>query len=136
MIPMSREDLIIMMEGGYIYLRMGRYEEARDVFEGISVLAPESDVPLVALGSVFFAQMKYDQAIKVYQKALKVKPDSPFARAYLGESLFFNGKKEESIKELEKASLLDPNGKSGDFARVLMSEIKKGFAPPGQIRHH
>ena len=81
MIPMPREDLIVMMEGGYIYLRMGRYEEARDVVEGISVLAPDSDIPLVALGGVFFAQMKYDQAIKTYQRALKIKPDSAFARA-------------------------------------------------------
>lgn len=136
MVPMPREDLIVLMEGGYIYLRMGRFEEARDVFEGVTVLAPESDVPIVATGSVFFAQMKYDQAIKSYKKALTLKPDSPLARAYLGESLFFKGKKEEATSELEKASMLDPTGKSGDFARALLDAIKKGFAPPQQIGHH
>lgn len=136
MIPIPREDLVVLMEGGHIYLRLGRFEEARDVFEGVSVLVPESEVPLVALGSVFFAEMKYDQAIRVYKKALSMKTDSPLARAYLGESLFFKGKKEEAVAELEKASLLDSNGKSGDFARALLDAIRKGFTPPGQIVHH
>lgn len=132
MIPISRDDLIVLMEGGYIYLRTGRFEEAREVFEGVAVLAPESDVPLVAMGSVYFAQFKFDQAIRVYKKALTLRPDSAFARAYLGESLFFNGKKETAIKELEKASGLDPQGKSGDFARALLGAIQQGYTPPGQ----
>ncbi len=136
MVPMVREDLIVMMEGGYIYLRMGRFEEARDVFEGVTVLAPDTEVPLVALGSVYFAQMKYDQAIQIYKKALLVRPNSAFARAYLGESLFFKGKRDEAVSELEKANQLEPAGKSGDFARALLEAIKNGFAPPGQLVHH
>ncbi len=136
MVPIAREDLIILMEGGYLYLRMGRFQEAREVFEGVSVLAPESDVPLVALGSVYFGQMKYDLAIKNYRKALGVKPDSAFARAYLGESLFFKGLKDEALTELQKAATLEPTGKSGDFARTLMDAIHKGFAPPGMMVKH
>ncbi len=133
MIPIPREDLVIMMEGGYIYLRIGKFQEALDVFEGVSVLAPESEIPLVAMGSVYFGQMKYDHAIRFYKKAIKIKPDSAFARAYLGESLFFQGKKEMAFKELEKASILEPNGKSGNFARVLLDAVHKGFVPPGQV---
>src|SRR5262245_18534325 len=133
MIPIDREDLVVLMEGGYGDLRMGRFKEAQDVFEGVSVLAPESEVPLVALGSVYFAQVNYDHAIRHYKKARTLKPDSSLAHAYFGESLFFNGKIEEAIYELEEASSLDPEGKSGDFARVLLSAIKNGFTPPGQI---
>ena|SRR3989338_318650 len=136
MIAMAREDLIVLMEGGYICLRMGRFDQAREVFEGVSILAPDTEVPLVAIGSVYFSQMKYDQAVQFYKKALALKPDSPFARAYMGETLFFKGKKEEAVAELEKASHLDPQGKSGDFARALLDAIKNGFAPPGQVVHH
>ena len=136
MIPMNREDLVILMEGGYLYLRMGRFEEAREVFEGIAVLAPENEIPLVALGSVYFAQMKYDQAVQVYKKALTVKPESAFARAYLGESLFFKGKRDEAMEELKKSSSLDPKGHSGDFARALLDAISKGYEPPGQAVQH
>lgn len=133
MIPISREDLVVLMEGGYVYLRTGRLGEAKEVFEGVSVLAPESEVPLVAMGSVSFAQFKYDQAIRTYKKALALRPDSPFARAYLGEALFFGGKTKEAIQELEKASRMDPQGKSGDFARALLEAIAKGFSPPGRV---
>lgn len=136
MISMAREDLIVLMEGGYLYLRMGRHDEAREVFEGVSVLAPESEVPVVALGSVFFSQMKYDQAIATYKKALTVKPDSAFARAYLGEALFFKGKKEEALSELEKAISLDSGGKSAIFAQTLKDAIHNGYMPPGAATHH
>jgi protein O-GlcNAc transferase len=136
MIQLPREDLIVLMEGGYIYLRMGKFEEAREVFEGVSILAPDTEVPLVALGSVSFSQMKYDQAITIYKRAITLKPESAFARAYMGEALFFKGKKDEAMVELQKASHLEPKGKSGDFARALLEAIKSGFSPPGMVVQH
>ena len=137
MIKIPRNDLIVMMEGGYIYLRMGRFEEAREIFEGVAVLAPKSEVPLVALGSVFFGQMKYDQAAKVYKKAVALRPESAFAHAYMGEILFFKGRKEEALDELHKASSLDDEGSQGGlFARTLLDAIQNGFVPPGQVVHH
>jgi len=136
MVPVERNDLVVLMEGGYLLLRMGRFDAAREVFEGVSVLAPDTEVPHVATGSVFFAQLKYDQAIQHYKKAIALKPESAFAHAYLGESLFFKGKKEEALAALEKASVLEPAGKSGDFARALLEAIKNGYVPPGQLTQH
>ena len=133
MIEVSREDLVLMMESGFINLRLGKFAEALAIFEGVMSLSPESEVPMVAIGSVYFGQLKYDQAIVHYRKALKKKPDSAFARAYLGESLFFIGKKEDALGELQKASDIEPSGKSGDFARVLLDAIRGGYVPSGQI---
>lgn len=129
MVPVERDDLVVMMEAGYVYLGMRRLQEARDVFEGVSVLAPLSEVPLVALGSAWFAEGKFDKAIQCYQKALKLSPKSSFAHAYTGETLFFQGKKGEAIASLNKAVSLDPEGKSGNFAHALLEAIQKGFAP-------
>lgn len=136
MVSVERDDLVVLMEGGYLLLRMGRFEAAREVFEGVSILAPKTEVPFVASGSVYFAQMKYDQAIQQYKKALSVNPESAFALAYLGESLFFKGKKDEATEMLEKASGLEPAGKSGDFARALLEAIKNGYVPPGAMTQH
>jgi tetratricopeptide (TPR) repeat protein len=130
LITMTRKDLIVMMEAGYIYLGHKDFKAAKEVFEGVAQLSPNNEIPIVAIGNVYFGQLKYNQAIKMYQQALKLTPDSPFAHAYLGESLFFKGKKEEGVKELEKASQLDPKGQSGDFARTLLEAIKNGFEPP------
>lgn len=127
----KKEDLVLMMESGFIYLRLGKFAEALAIFEGVLALSPESEVPIVAMGSVYFGQFKYEQAVAYYRKALKKKPDSAFARAYLGESLFFQGKKDEALDELRKASDLEPQGKSGEFARVLIEAIKNDYNPPG-----
>ncbi len=129
MIEVPVEDLRLMLEAGYLYMAMRRYKEAREVFEGASILAPESEVPLVALGNVSFVESKFEEAIKIYQKALKLVPTSAFAKSYLGEALFFNQKKDEATTTLEDASKMDPHGKSGDFARALLDLIRKGFDP-------
>ena len=129
MVSMSREDLVVIMEAGYIYLGMSRFKEAREVFEGAGVLVPDSEVPIVALGNVYFCEKKFDIAIRTYQIALQKKNGSAFARAHLGEALFFKGKKPEAIAELSTAIGLDPSGKSGNFAKTLKEAIEQGFDP-------
>lgn len=136
MVSLDRQDLIVIMEAGYIYLGMGRFPEARDVFEGASVLSPESEIPLVAIGTTYFAQQKFDPAIKAYQRALALRGDSPFAHAYLGEALFFRGRKDEARKELERAASLDPDGTAGGFAKSLLGLVKNGFEPPQKVKHN
>jgi len=101
MIELDHQQLQAMMEAGYVYLGMRKFKEAREVFEGLSVLAPESEVPLVAIGNVDFCENKVQQAIKRYRQALKIDPDSIFARVYLGEALFFVAKKNEGTDLLK-----------------------------------
>ena len=98
MIDVNREDLVVMMEAGYVYLGMQRFTEARKVFEGVSVLAQDSEVPLIALGQVDFCEGKFSKAISKYKKALKMDPESVHAIAYMAEALFFDGENDEAIK--------------------------------------
>lgn len=132
MVPMENDDLIVMMEAGYVYLGMQKFKEAKAVFEGATVLAPESEVPFVALGSVFFAQEKFDQAISWYKKALKKNPKSSFAKSYYGEALIFKGKREQALDALNEAIQMDPKGQSGIFAQALVDAVKEGFVPPSR----
>lgn len=129
MIDVPVDDLRLMLEAGYLYLAMRRIKEAREVFEGVALLAPNSDVPRVALGNVFFNEGKYSEAIKSYLKTVEEFPESAFAVAYLGEAYLFGNQPDKAKESLTKASHLDPNGKSGDFARSLLDLMKKGFNP-------
>ena len=129
MIDIPRDDLVLMLEAGYVYLAMGKFSESRQVFEGIISLAPKHEVPRVALANVLFAQKKYLPAIRTLKEALELNPKSAFAHAHLGEAFLFNGKKEEALVELTEASKLEPQGKAGDFARSLADLIKKGYDP-------
>ena len=118
-----------MMEAGYVYLGMQWFKEAYTIFEGVASLAPDSEIPLVALGGVDFCLGKFKNAIKWYKKALKVDPKSIFAKVYLAESLFFSGKKGEAVKMLQEVSRDDESGGAGDFARALLDAINQGFTP-------
>lgn len=129
MVPMAREHLALLMEAGYVYLGMQRFKEAKEVFEGVAVLKPESEIPLVALAGVSFCKGKLKEAIQTYQKALKINPASLYAKAYLGESYFFDGQKPEALRLLKEVSRQEPKGPIGDFARALLEAIERGFTP-------
>lgn len=129
MIDVPRDDLVLMLETGYIYLAMGKFVQAREVFEGIAALAPKHEVPVVAQGLVLFAQKKFLPAIRLHKEAVALNPKSAFAHAHLGEAYLFSGKREEARKSLDKASELEPNGKAGEFARGLKQLMEKGYDP-------
>lgn len=129
MIPLASEHLALMMEAGYIFLGMRRFKEAREVFEGVAVLKPESEIPFVALGGVSFCQGKLKEAIDFYRKALQKTPESIYGKAYLGEALFFAGEKGKAVALLKEVDTLEANGPVGDFARALLDAIHKGFTP-------
>lgn len=129
MIDIDKPYLGLMMEAGYILLGMQRFKKAREVFEGICIMAPESDIPLVALGSVEFCEGKFSKAMKCYKDALKKNPESIYADVYMGETLFFMKKKDEALAKLKEVIKRDQKGKAGEFAGALLDAIKKGFDP-------
>ncbi|MBN1282898.1 MAG: hypothetical protein JXA24_03910 [Proteobacteria bacterium] len=128
MVHIDQKHLTVMMEAGYVYLGMRRFKEARAVFEGLCVLAPDSDVPLVALGNVDFCENRVPHAIKSYEQALKLDPESVFAKVYLGEALIFAGKKDEGVSLLKEVGRADRGG-AGQFANALLDALKQGFEP-------
>lgn len=129
MIDMQRKDLALMMECGYILVGMQRFKEARHIFEGIGVMAPESEIPVVAIGSVAFCEGKFKEAIKYYKKALKLNGESHFAKAYLGEAHFFLGNTGLAKQSLEDVVRDDTDGKAAAFAKSLLDAMNQGFTP-------
>ena len=129
MVLLDREFQVLMMELGYIFMGMRRYQEAKEVFEGLSVFSPNSDVPLVALGGVSFCMGKFKDAIASYKKAMKVDPESLYAKVYLAEAQFFNGEKKEAVAGLKEVGIQDPKGPVGGFAKALLGAIDQGFTP-------
>jgi len=129
MIELDRYNLAVMVEAGFVYLGMQRLKEAKQVFEGVRALAPDNDIPIVALGNVEFCQGEVQKAIRYYREALKVSEDSAFAKVYLGEALFFDGKRDEAIALLKEVKKADARGAAGGFAIALLDAIDDGFEP-------
>lgn len=129
MVPIDRKWLALFMEAAYIYMGMRRFKEAKDVLEGLTAIARDSEIPWVALGGVDFCQGRFDEAIRTYKRALKQNPESLFAKAYLAEALFFAGQKSESLLLLKEVSRQEPQGPTGDFCRALLDAMDRGFDP-------
>ncbi len=131
MISIPREDVIVLLEAGYIYLAMKKYKEAKQVFEGVCALVPEHDVPQVALANLYFSQEKFLEAVRVLRSAVKDKPDSAYAHSHLGEAYLFYDKMDLAREHLEKASALEPQAseQNGEFARSLIKLMDAGYNP-------
>ena len=117
----SKDEIALMMEAGFIYRDAGKFEEAREIFRGMRALAPKSEVPEVALGTVSFQAREFEDAVAHYQEALKLNPRSAYAYAHLGEAELFRMDKKTARDYLKKALELDPKGEFGKMARALTS---------------
>ena len=134
MIEVVRDDIVIMLEAGYMYLAMQKFKEAKKVFEGIIAITPKHDIPKVALSNVYFSQSKFLEAIRTLKQAIKDNPESAYAYAHLGESQLFYGKKDDALKSLNKALELDEEENVKDFTQSLIELIESGYDPKAYKR--
>jgi tetratricopeptide (TPR) repeat protein len=119
-VNVSTDEVTLLMEAGLIYRYAGKFREAREVFEGVRALRPQSEVPQIALGTVEFDEGHFQEAIRHYQKAITMNPRSAYAYAQLGEAQLFDTDKQGARKSLEKALELDPKGETANLARALL----------------
>jgi len=119
----SQEEIIFLMEAGFIYRDAGKYQEARDVFRGVMALRPDSEIPQVAIGTTLFVEGKLDEAITAYQAALEKQPESAYAYAHLGEALFMKKEFDTARENLSRAVELDPEGDYGRMAQSILEVL-------------
>jgi tetratricopeptide (TPR) repeat protein len=129
-VPVAKQQAMILLEAGYIWLEMGKYDKAKDVFTGAVALMPKSEVPQLALGALEFAQGRHDKALQAYRAAQRLAPNSALPRAHAGEALLFMGKVPEALKELKAAVDLEPEGDGARLARALVEAKEAGALPP------
>lgn len=130
LVPLAKREAMILLEAGYLWLDMGQFDKARDVFAGAAALMPKSEVPQLALGSLEFAQGRHDKALQAYRAAQRLAPNSGLPRAHVAEALLFMGKVPEALKELKAAMDLDPDGDGGRLAQALIAAKEAGALPP------
>jgi tetratricopeptide (TPR) repeat protein len=131
-VDVKQSEVALLLESGYLYMELGKWSEALEVFSGVAALIPHSDVPHLALGNLFFAQGKLPQALKAHREGLKANPQSALAHAHIGEVLLFQGNAEQAVVELKTAIDMDSTSLAADFARSLIEAHSVGcFAKAG-----
>ena len=130
LVPTGKQQAMLMLEAGYLWMDMGKFDKAKDVLAGAATLMPKSEVPQIALGTLEFVQGKHEKALQAYRVAQKIAPRSALPRAHCGEALLFMGKVNEAMKELKAALDLEPDSDGGRLAQALVEAKEVGALPP------
>ena len=120
----SDEELRVMMESGLVLREAGRLDEAEKIFLGVRELAPQSDVPLVALSSIAVRRGDFDEALRLCEEALQREPASLFARVNHAEVLLYQKKREEAEAELCEIIQIDPDSPHSRTAASLLEAMR------------
>jgi len=122
-VNVSQDEVMFLMEAGFIYRDAGKYQEAREIFRGVQSLRPDSEIPQVAIGTTLFVEGKIDEAIASYHAALERYPESAYAYAHLGEALFMKKEFKSARESISRAIELDSDGDFGRMARSILEVI-------------
>ncbi len=119
-VPISNEELRVMLETGYILREAAKFDEAELLFRGVIEFLPESDVPQVGLGTVFLQKGDFSAAQDVCQKALEMNPTSVYARVHYAEALLFGNQREKAETELQDIIGKNPDSPHCQTAQALL----------------
>src|SRR4028118_422790 len=114
------EELRVLLEIGFLLREMSKFDDAAQIFKGVAEMLPQSDVPLVALGTVEFQQRNFAAAHEAYEQALQVKPNSLFARVHRAEATLFEGNRQKAESELNEIIASDPQSPHSRTAQALL----------------
>lgn len=118
----------VMLETGYMYMEMGNFQAAEEVFAGCASLLPRSEVPQLGLGHLYISQERWTEANKAYQKAMELNPQSAEAHVFLGEAYLLQGNFSAALPLLDKARQLDKSDPpaAAELARSLREAYEQG----------
>ena len=106
---------------GHNFFSHGRMEEAKKIFEGLTLLDPNISYVHCILGAIYQHLEKYDVAILRYSRAIELFPQDILSLTNRAEIYLNQGKFQEAAQDLTKAIELDPenNNPSAKRARLL-----------------
>lgn len=117
----SQDEILFLMESGYLSRDLGRSQAASDIFLGVSALVPHEPLPLAAIGTVLVAEGRYDEAVRHLEKALAVFPDDPLIEAHLGEALLYLKENARARKLFERSIQAQPKGPGAEISQSYLS---------------
>lgn len=94
-----RQSYIAWNNIGFVYLQMGKLDEAEEALERCLVLNPRFCIAYCNLGELKSKQREYEQAVKNYKKALELCPQLARAHRLLGLEYNRQGKIELACRE-------------------------------------
>jgi tetratricopeptide (TPR) repeat protein len=111
---------------GHELFELGRFEEARVIFEGLVNHDVRDGFAHTMLGTIYLALNAHDRALALFQASLKIDADDLAALVYRGEIRLNRGKVKSAIEDLARAVTLAPA--SDPFVERAKRLLKMGKA--------
>jgi predicted Zn-dependent protease len=116
----DEEELRLIFTAGFVLRDIGRLDEAETIFRGMAELVSNSELPLVALGSIQLRRGEFTSAQEYCEQGLRRHPLSLYARVHRAEALLFQQRREEAEAELREIIASDPDSPHSRTARALL----------------
>lgn len=103
--PLTLQQIECFASLGYNLYREGKFKDARQIFQGLISIAPDSFYGYAGLGTLALASNPpdLDSALANLKYALELNANDPSTHANLGEALLQQGKPDEASVEFRKA---------------------------------
>lgn len=93
----AERGMLLLQKAGFL-MDAERFEEARDCFAEVAVLAPESAGPQNGLAAAHARLGRLDAAIAAYEKSMRLKPDDPATGIHLACVLLQAGEEARALR--------------------------------------
>jgi len=115
-------DPVMMVNAGFIYVRLAKFKEAIELFEKAKAAKEVSNYPdfYVNLGYAYAMRKRYNEALEVLNKAVELDPKVPEPQYFLGIVYLWSNHKDEAIKQQKVVEKLNY-----EIGRKLFREIYK-----------
>ena len=125
----SKEQLYLLAEAGYVKLKHGRLDEAEKIFQGLIVLDHRNAYFHAGMGAVHQQKKKPVEAILEYSTALTTDAKDITSLVNRGEIYLRHKNYRKAAEDFRSAILLDMSGRNlwANRARSLVIAIKRSM---------
>ncbi|MCB4791114.1 MAG: tetratricopeptide repeat protein [Elusimicrobia bacterium] len=123
---LSGKDIDTKLFLGNFYLVSGNPNKARELWESILEIEPDTETALLYLAA-YYSDRNLPQAIYYWKKFIEKKPDSAPAYFQLGTAQEKLGQLDDAVESFKKAISLQPNGAEMYLALANIYEKQENF---------
>ncbi len=136
LIKANPKDVIALGGLGDVYMQMGRYSDAKDVYVKAEAVSPGEAVYRGRLGEAYFELGQTDRALAEFNNGLAIDPNNQAILVDLGIISSSTNKPAQAKQYWQKAVAVNSNNDLGHTAKELIAQMETPGSTTGLQNPH